>query len=410
LTVDDRGHPGLLEPEPPRWQGLDLPGQRIPDSTTSILIVGNLYDDPIPKITTTRLASLLTELRCVVGYISGESFLNQPSQTTRLTKFRVTESIVGLTLESAKRQIGAVARMRQRNFDVGIVMLSFLMLPCLYVKMRGKSLWIYAGGRASKSIAGEIQHGSPHRWPAYILMRIVEHLSFGLADRIIVEARAGARFLGLEKYGDKLAIGGQCVDTHKFTVTTPLRERKQTVGYVGGLKREKGVAEFLQAAAILASKRNDIDFTIVGTGPLAHSVADFVSSNRALQSRVRLIGWAPRDLIPDILNELSLLVLPSYSEGLPSIVLEAMACGTPVLASRVGAIPEILIDSSTGFLLDDTDPGRTAESIERVLGSGQLERVAKNAAEAVEKEYSVQAALSFYAALVGKPGDQPAQA
>src|SRR2546428_10180566 len=135
--------------------------------------------------------------------------------------------------------------------------------------MRGKSLWIYAGGRASKSIEGEIGHGSRHRWPAYILMRIVEYLSFGLADRIIVEALAGARFLDLEKYGNKLAIGRQCVDTRKFTVTTPLSERTKTVGYVGGLKRHKGVLEFLQAAAILASKRNDIYFTVVGTGPLA---------------------------------------------------------------------------------------------------------------------------------------------
>ena len=88
-------------------------------------------------------------------------------------------------------------------------------------------------------------------------------------------------------------------------------------------------------------------------------------------------GWISREELPNYLNQLRLLVLPSYSEGLPNIMLEAMACGTPVLATPVGAIPDIIIDGKTGFIMDDNSPECIAENVIRALNSPDLEEIAE---------------------------------
>jgi glycosyltransferase involved in cell wall biosynthesis len=106
-----------------------------------------------------------------------------------------------------------------------------------------------------------------------------------------------------------------------------------------------------------------------------------------LTARVDLPGWISHDDLPGYLNQLRLLVLPSYTEGLPNIMLEAMACGTPVLATPVGAIPDVIIDGKTGFIMENNSPECIAENVIRALNSPDLERIAENGRRFVEENF-----------------------
>jgi glycosyltransferase involved in cell wall biosynthesis len=111
----------------------------------------------------------------------------------------------------------------------------------------------------------------------------------------------------------------------------------------------------------------------------------------------------PYDEIPKYLNELKLLVLPSYTEGLPNTMLEAMACGTPVLATAVGAVPDIIKDGETGFIMEDNSPDCIARNVLRALSHPNLEQIADNAHSLVEKEFTYEAAVRKYETVLVHP-------
>ena len=109
-----------------------------------------------------------------------------------------------------------------------------------------------------------------------------------------------------------------------------------------------------------------------------------------------MLRWIPHDKLPDFLNELKLVVLPSYTEGLPNLMIEAMACGTLVLATPVGAIPDVINDGETGFIMENNSPECIAENAIRALEHPNLEEVVKNARELVEREFMYDAAVERY--------------
>jgi len=116
-----------------------------------------------------------------------------------------------------------------------------------------------------------------------------------------------------------------------------------------------------------------------------------------LGAYVRLTGWISYADIQNFLNEFKLLVLPSYTEGLPNIMLEAMASGTPVLATQVGVIPDIIKDNENGFLLRSNGPKHITERIVELLNKPELlEKVSINAYNYARAKFSYEKTLQIW--------------
>lgn len=219
-----------------------------------------------------------------------------------------------------------------------------------------------------------------------------------VASDIIVMSKSIVEWVGLEKYFSKISIVQRhFVNFSSFNTRKEIDKRENLVGYIGRLEKEKGILSFIEAIPKALKVRKDIAFLIGGDGALSDKIKSHINK-RNLQDKVKMVGWIPHERLPNYLNELKLFVLPSYTEGLPKIILEAMACGTPVLATPVGAVPDIVLEGKTGFLLKSTKPEHIAKRIVELLDddSSLLERVSKNAYNFVREKFRYEKTLESW--------------
>ncbi|MGA2933754.1 MAG: glycosyltransferase family 4 protein [Methanomicrobiales archaeon] len=222
------------------------------------------------------------------------------------------------------------------------------------------------------------------------IVKILSAIKSALADKIVVYTPRLISEWKLEPYCHKIIIAHQhFLDFDTFAVTTPLSARPPLIGYIGRLSEEKGIQNFVRSLPTILDDRTDLCVLIGGDGPLKDSIEVFLQAQK-LTAHVNLPGWVSYDNLPWHLNQLRLLVLPSYTEGLPNIMLEAMACETPVLATPVGAIPDIIQDGKTGFIMENNSPGCIAANVIRALNSSDLERIAENGRQFVEENFTFE--------------------
>ena len=228
------------------------------------------------------------------------------------------------------------------------------------------------------------------------LTEFIERLNCRLSDRIIVFLSHSTSPL-LKRYVNKTHFGCSrfYVDTGFFKVERNLNNREGLVGYVGQLIDMKGVMNFVKAIPLLSGEPAIAGFVIGGDGPQRAEIEREIE-NANLSNRVTMEGWIPHDKLPQHLNKIKLLVIPSYGETGPHLLFEAMACGTPVLATSVGVVPTMIKDGETGFIMEDNSPECIAQNITRALNHPNLDKIVKNARKLVEREYTHQAAVERY--------------
>lgn len=225
---------------------------------------------------------------------------------------------------------------------------------------------------------------------------LFNNICFAISDKIILYSSNLIKEWHLEKYINKISIAHRhFIDFDQFKVKKKYAERDNLVGYIGRLSEEKGVLNFVKAIPEISGERSKIKFLVGGDGRLRDEIEKYLGDEK-LDDKIKLVGWIPHDKLSDYLNDLKLVVLPSYTEGLPNIMLEAMACNTPVLATPVGAIPDIITDSETGFIMEDNSPACVAENVMRALKHPDLEMIIENARALVEREYTYEAAVKRY--------------
>jgi len=163
---------------------------------------------------------------------------------------------------------------------------------------------------------------------------------------------------------------------------------KQIVGYVGRLSVEKGVTYLIDAMAELRAKQADVHLLVVGEGDQRAHLQERVDS-LGLPQAVTLLG--ERADARQIIGAMDVLVLPSLTEGLPNVVLEAFAYKTPVVATAVGGVPELVIDGETGWLVPPRDPHALAQAILDALSNPEeARRRAENAYKHLLENFTVE--------------------
>jgi len=265
------------------------------------------------------------------------------------------------------------------------------LFPILFGRLAGKKVIIRSDVRPSYS---PVIHYRKLKKIRVALYRMIETITYSVANRLAPESRGMLDAYRLQKYSNKVTVGKLYVDTHLFSNTKKLAERTYEVGLIGRLSWRKGALEFVQALPLLPTDKQ-VRALIVGNLLLEGEVKAALAAGN-VQDKVDLTGWVENREVPRYLNDVKILVVPSYGEGLPNIVLESMACGTPVLATPVGGIPDVITDSATGFIMEDNSPECIAANIVRALEHPDLEQIAVNARTFIDKEYSYEAVLEGY--------------
>jgi glycosyltransferase involved in cell wall biosynthesis len=232
------------------------------------------------------------------------------------------------------------------------------------------------------------------------LPRFLAYFPYKLADKIGVYSPCLISQWGLEQYRNKIFIAHEhFLDFNKFKTKTGFNDRQLSIGFIGRLSTEKGIQNFVAALSSVREMFPGIPILIGGDGPLIDEIKAYLQTEK-LCDHVEFTGWIPHDDLPDYLNRLCLLVIPSYREGLPNIALEAMACGTPVLSTPVGALPDILKEGETGFIMETNSPACIAENIIRVLKSPDIERIAENGRMFVQENYSFEKTVEIWSSIL----------
>jgi glycosyltransferase involved in cell wall biosynthesis len=271
---------------------------------------------------------------------------------------------------------------------------SHYQLPILTARVLRKK--VICASTGLDSLGARVNYGSMMAAIISLLVRF----NFSLSHAVVVESLRLGTYKDLVPFRSKLYSGSLFLeDLERFAVRSSVMGSPNSVGYIGRLVAEKGVMEFVCAIPLALEQRPDLRFLIIGTGRLDEQLEQAMEG-KPWASQVTWLKWVEHDSVPEYLNQLKLTVIPSYSEGLPNLALEAMGCGTPVLASSVGGIPDLIIDGETGFLLRDNSPSEIAQTIVRVVDDPRLEIVAQRARALIEREYSLSAASRRYKTII----------
>ena len=299
---------------------------------------------------------------------------------TRITNYAYTQL----------RILYKVARL-SKNVDVWLfpVCAEALLPAMLMAKLFRKPVVLALTGSVEKMV--EAQNDFLDKVVVYFVK-----INYALSDHILIYSKNLIKEWGLEKYKNKISIAHEhFLDFDKFKINKKFEDRDNLIGYIGRFSKEKGTLNFIKAIFKISKEKDDIRFIVGGDGPLRGEIEKYLTEKNS-DGKVKFVGWIAHDELPDYLNELKLVVLPSYTEGLPNLMLEAMACGTPVLATPVGAIPDIIKDGQTGFILENNSPKCIAENVVRALKHPHLDMIVKNAREQIGKEFTFGNAVERY--------------
>lgn len=167
------------------------------------------------------------------------------------------------------------------------------------------------------------------------------------------------------------------------------------IGQIGRLSEGKGCRESLFAAASVIKVYPEAKFLFIGDEGYGskgyREKLEELANSLSISENVIFTGYLPRSTVWSLLHHLTLVVLPSHSEGMPLSILEAMAAAKPIVATTVGGIPEVVTQGMTGFLVPPQEPRKLASAIQSILNDPyRAQQMGQRGFEYVQNEFSLK--------------------
>jgi glycosyltransferase involved in cell wall biosynthesis len=170
---------------------------------------------------------------------------------------------------------------------------------------------------------------------------------------------------------EKLQVVHCGVDLERYPYVKPKHGASLSVLCVCRLVPAKGLDVLMRAVAALCERGTEVRLVLVGSGPLEEALRS-KAAQLGLEGRVSLEGAVGQDDIAGYYRDADVFCLPSFAEGLPVVLMEAMATGRPVVATRITGIPELVEDGVSGFLVAPGSVGQLVGALERLAVSREL--------------------------------------
>lgn len=245
------------------------------------------------------------------------------------------------------------------------------------------------------NIYERIAHGNSFNWSATQVYKIAARITSKKSSCIIAISNEMLYWWG--KTGaltEKMVMIPYGVDAELFK---PLPDAKTQLGlpldnkvilYVGRLSHEKGLVCLLEAFAQVRRDFPEAELRLVGDGPLRQDLIS-LADGLSLSNHIHFHGWLDLSALPPFYAAADVVVLPSFSEGHPRTMLEALACGAPFVGTSISGVVDTITHEQTGLLAPPGQPEALAELIGRVLGDPQLaSRLSHNGRQHILQNYT----------------------
>lgn len=326
-------------------------------------------------ITSKKRAAFNTSSKLVNLEIMGDE-KTQENIILRILKYVLSDISIALKLIN-----------HSKNFDK-VIFFSNYPISLIVTKLLKKEIIVLVLGNYLKSTE-YVYASSKFKTVMVKLVKMIYDISFSFADKIIFDSE---EVIQNTSFKEKSYLAHIRFIGDGFNIKMPFKERDSIIGFVGRFSPEKGIINLINAIPAVLNSEPTIKFIFIGDGPLLNEI-EILIDKLGIKDNIKIIGWVEHNKLPDYLNKMKLLILPSFTEGFPNVILESMACGTPVLANSVGSIPDVIINGKTGFIMDDNTPENIKKGIIISLKYKEIEELVSNARKTVENDFGYETYL-----------------
>lgn len=219
------------------------------------------------------------------------------------------------------------------------------------------------------------------------IKKMISDMFFG-CDKIIVLGESWKEVVKKISENSEVSVLRNAVSLPKYIAKWS--KNSINVLFLGVLIKRKGIDDLIESIKILSDRgvldKLNYNFIIGGSGPEEKNIKHKISEYK-IDKYVDMVGWVDGKFKEDLLRNSQIFILPSYNEGLPMGILEAMSFGIPVISTNVGSIGELVINDVNGYIVDTNSPQEIADVLEKMTSS-KWEKLSSNSRICIKQEFN----------------------